>query len=100
MTDHRTLSLARREADLAIRLARPEAGELVTRRLAVIAYGLYAAPGAADAVIGCDDSLAHIPEMRWLARHAANCRVAFRSNSLPAQLAAARAGFGRALLAS
>ena len=96
--DHRTLSLARREADLAIRLARPEAGELVTRRLATLGYGLYAAPGAADALIAYDDSLAHLPEMRWLARHAAGCRVAFRSNSLPAQLAAVRAGFGRALL--
>lgn len=98
MTGHRTLSLARREADLAIRLARPEAGELVTRRLSSIAYGLYAASGAADAVVGFDDSLAHVPEMRWLARHAAGCRFAFRSNSLPAQLAAARAGFGRVLL--
>ena len=98
MTDHRTLSLARREADVAIRLARPEAGELVTRRLASIAYGLYAAADATDAVIGYDDSLAHVPEMRWLARHAAGCRVAFRSNSLAAQLSAARAGFGRALL--
>ena len=98
MTDHRTLSLARREADLAIRLARPEAGEMVARRLAVIAYGLYAARGAADAVIGYDDSLAHVPEMRWLARHAAGCRVAFRSNSLAVQIAAARAGFGRVLL--
>lgn len=98
MTDPRTLSLARREADLAIRLARPEAGELVTRRLATIAYGLYAAPGAADAVVGYDDSLAHVPEMRWLSRHAAGNRIAFRSNSLMALLAAARAGYGRALL--
>ncbi|WP_431862310.1 LysR family transcriptional regulator [Azospirillum sp.] len=98
MTDPRSLSLARREADVAIRLARPEAGELVARRLAAIGYGLYAAEGAADAVIGYDDSLAHLPEMRWLARHAAGCRVAFRANSLSTQLAAARAGFGRALL--
>ncbi len=102
MTDHRTVSLARREADLAIRLARPEQGELVTRRLATLTYGLYAALGipssAAEAVIAYDDSLAHLPEMRWLARHAAGCRVALRSNSLSVQLAAARAGFGRVLL--
>ncbi|MCG5238184.1 LysR family transcriptional regulator [Azospirillum doebereinerae] len=96
--DNRALSLARREADLAIRLARPEHGDLIARRLATIVYGLFAMPGARDAWIGYDEALADLPEAVWLARHGAGRRVAFRSNSVQAQLAAAKAGFGAALL--
>ncbi|HEY0834875.1 MAG TPA: LysR family transcriptional regulator, partial [Azospirillum sp.] len=70
LSDPRSLSLAKREADVAVRLARPQAGELVTRRLAAIAYGVYAAPdGDAESWVGYDDSHAHLPEAQWLARH-------------------------------
>ena len=48
--------------------------------------------------MGLDDSLAHLPEAKWLVRHAAGERVVLRANTLTAQLAAARAGFGKALL--
>lgn len=96
--DNRALSLARREADLAIRMARPEHGDLIARRLSTVTYGLFAAPGAPDALIGYDEALADLPESVWLARHAGGRRVAFRSNSVQAQLAAAKAGFGAALL--
>lgn len=99
VTDTRSLSLAKREADLAVRLAQPRAGELVTRRLARIANGVYVAPrGNRSAWIGYDDSMADIPEAVWLARNAAGERVVLRTNSLAAQLAAVRAGFGKALL--
>ena len=99
VSDPRSLSLARREADLAVRLARPREGELVTRRLASLAYGVYAAPdGDTSAWVGLDDSLAHLPEAQWLARHAAGARISLRANTLTGQLAAVRAGFGKALL--
>ena len=99
VSDPRSLSLAKREADLAVRLARPREGELVTRRLASLAYGLYAAPdGDLSAWVGLDDSLAHLPEAQWLARHAAGTRLALRTNTLTGMLAAVRAGFGKALL--
>lgn len=96
--DNRALSLARREADLALRMARPEHGDLIARRLSTIAYGLFAAPGAPDALIGYDEALSDLPEAVWLARHGGGRRVVFRSNSVQAQLAAAKAGFGAALL--
>lgn len=80
------------------RMARPEHGDLIARRLSTVAYGLFAAPGAPDALIGYDEALADLPEAVWLARHAGGRRVAFRSNSVQAQLAAAKAGFGAALL--
>ncbi|MBP2231432.1 DNA-binding transcriptional LysR family regulator [Azospirillum agricola] len=98
ITDNRVLSLARREADLAIRLARPQQGELIGRRLATLGYGLYAAPDAPDALIAYDETLADLPEARWLARHGGGRRVALRTNSVQGQLAAAVAGFGMAFL--
>jgi DNA-binding transcriptional LysR family regulator len=99
LSDPRSLSLAKREADVAVRLARPQAGELVTRRLATIAYGVYAAPdGDTESWVGYDDSFAHLPEAQWLARHAAGGRIALRTNGLAGQLAAVRAGFGKAVL--
>lgn len=96
--DNRDVSLARREADLAIRLARPRQGELVARRLASIAYGLFARPGAPDSLIAYDEGLAELPEALWLARHGGGRPIGFRSNSAQAQLAAAAAGLGIALL--
>lgn len=99
LTDPRSLSLARREADVAVRLARPKAGELFTRRLASLGYGVYVAPGGdTSAWVGFDDSYAHLPEAQWLARHAAGERVVLRANTLLAQVSAVRAGFGKALL--
>lgn len=98
VTDNRALSLARREADLAIRLARPQHGDLIGRRLATLGYGLYAAPDAPDALVGYDETLADLPEAAWLAQHGGGRRVAFRANSVLGQMAAAVAGFGAALL--
>lgn len=98
ITDNRALSLARREADLAIRLARPQSGELVTRRLAILGYALYRAPGSGGTLVTYDDTMAELPEALWMARHGGGRPVAFRSNSVLAQIAAVRAGFGTALL--
>ncbi|CAM3804062.1 LysR family transcriptional regulator [Corallococcus sp. ZKHCc1 1396] len=99
LSDPRSLSLARREADVAVRLARPQAGELFTRRLAAMTYGVYVAPGGdTSAWVGYDDSFAHLPEAQWLAQHAAGARVALRANGLAAQFAAVRAGFGKAVM--
>ncbi|WP_244940142.1 LysR family transcriptional regulator [Herbaspirillum seropedicae] len=106
---HQTLSLARREADLALRFARPQDGELIARRLGVVRFYLC---GTADQVaawrrqrgsapvIGYDDSVPDIPETRWLTAHADGNPVRLRSASLVAQCMAARAGVGLALLPS
>jgi DNA-binding transcriptional LysR family regulator len=99
IADSRSLSLAKREADIAIRLTRPESGELFVRRLATMGYGVYAAEGGdTSAWVGYDEAFAHLPEARWLARHATGERVAVRANEIMVQLAAVRAGFGKALL--
>ena len=45
VTDTRTLSLSRREADVAVRMMRPEGHELVARKVGEVGFGLYASPG-------------------------------------------------------
>ncbi|EJL92617.1 transcriptional regulator [Herbaspirillum sp. CF444] len=104
---HQTVSLARRDADLAIRFARPQDGELIARRLGKISYFLCGSKArvedwrnrpASTAFIGYDDGVPEIPETLWLADHAGNNPVRFRSTSLVAQCVAARAGVGLALL--
>jgi DNA-binding transcriptional LysR family regulator len=102
----RVVSLARREADIALRYGSPKDSELVARRVATIAFGLYASPayrdemkaGAPPAFIGFDDESDFIAEAAWLARRFGDRRFSFRTSSQTTQAAAARAGFGLALL--
>nr|WP_233170927.1 LysR family transcriptional regulator [Herbaspirillum sp. ASV7] len=104
---HQTVSLARREADLALRFARPQDGELIARPLGTMSFYLCGTPEHVAAwrrarktvpFVGYDDGLPDIPETRWIADHAAGNPVRFRSSSLMAQCMAARAGVGMALL--
>ena len=104
--DRRVVSLSRREADLALRLARPDDGELIARRMAGLGFGFYAnadwqarlAGGADPAFVGFDESSAHLPEAVWLARHFPGRRLVLRANSQTSQARAAGAGYGVALL--
>lgn len=106
ISDARVISLARREADIALRLGSPGDSDLVGRRVARIAFGFYASPawrdnlakGHAHQLIGFDGESDFIFEAAWLARQFPAARFVFRSNSQMSQAAAARAGFGVALL--
>jgi DNA-binding transcriptional LysR family regulator len=110
---NRTVSLARREADVALRLARPREDGVVTRRLAAVHLGLYGAvhyldergmpedPEATLAghdVILFADSRAFALENEWLQPRIAGVRVAMRSDSVSSIYAATVAGVGLALL--
>lgn len=102
----RLLSLARREADIALRFGKPKSSELAARRVGTISFGLYVAAGlrhAPDAaarlpLIGFDKEGDSIAEAEWLSRNFPGRRYSFRGNGQAAQAAAARAGFGVALL--
>ncbi|MGK9165472.1 LysR family transcriptional regulator [Inquilinus limosus] len=99
----RITSLARREADIALRLGRPADSALIGKRVATIAYHGYAAPavaaelaaGGTPPLIGDEEGGS---EATWLARRHPDRRIAFRCDSQMAQAAAARAGWGVALL--
>lgn len=99
VVEHRSLSLARREAEIAIRWAKPKSGEVYATRLGAVPYRLYRNPMAADpmAVAAFDDSLAELPESQWLRRQP-GLRQVIRSNSLLPLIAAARAGACAVLL--
>ncbi|HVI89938.1 MAG TPA: LysR family transcriptional regulator [Dongiaceae bacterium] len=110
--DNRILSLSRREADIALRPARPKEGDLFGRKLADVGWALYAAPEllaggprlkklddiAAYPVIGWGADVSGIKAADWLADLVAPGKWAYRTNSLVNQLAAARAGIGLAVL--
>jgi len=102
----RIVSLARREADIVLHYGAPKDSELIARRVAMIAFGLYASPayrdelerGATPAFIGFDEESEFVAEAAWLARRSGERRFSFRTSSQTTQAAAARAGYGVALL--
>ena len=105
-TDIRTVSLERREADIAVRIGRPQDSDLLARQLGTVGYGFYATPaickrlagGAEPVFIGFDESNSDLPEAVWLARQFPRARVSFRANNQVGQATAAKASAGIALL--
>ena len=107
-----TVNLHRRDADLAVRMVKPEAGNVTIKRLGTLGFGLYgtrryidariagadAATFDDDAFVGWAESHSHLPAAKWIARmlHGRACRV--EANTLSAQIAAATAGLGLAVL--
>lgn len=105
------VALSRREADVALRLLRPEAGNLTVRRVGGMGHGLYGSndylsrhpprgdsPFAGRAAVAWDEAYSHLPAARWLAEAWPDAPVALVVSSLEAHLAAARAGLGLAVL--
>ena len=103
--------LYRRDADLALRLVRPESGGLVVRRLGTQAYAVYARKGLAPAAgkqgredlarlpwIGWDLSVQHLVQARWQRERFPHATIALTANSLFSQLHAAERGLGLAVL--
>jgi len=106
ISESRVMSLARREADMALRLGQPRDSELAARRVGRIGFAFYAAPdyrkqmieGRPPLLIGYDEDSEFVPEGLWLKRRFAAHRFVFRANSHISHAAAARAGLGVALL--
>jgi DNA-binding transcriptional LysR family regulator len=109
----RFVSLARREADVALRLARPHEDNVVSRRLSEVPLSLYASPAyveqhgvprdpevslAGHRAILFADSRAFSVENEWLAPRLEGARVVLRSDSVSSIYAATLAGLGIALL--
>lgn len=99
------LDLARREADVALRIGNPVQETLVGRRVGRLAFAVYAAVhtgvrGPGDPAHGdwIGYGSAHGPLSRSLARWWPQMRQVYRTNSITAAHAAARAGIGLAAL--
>jgi DNA-binding transcriptional LysR family regulator len=99
ITDTRLVSIAKWEADIAIRLGDTPESEMVRRKVGTMHYRLVAKIGTSpDAALIGDPDDSTGSEALWLRTHAANRPFAFRSNSQVAQYQAAIAGLGIALL--
>ena len=110
---NRSVSLSRREADIALRLARPRDDDVVTRRLASVPIGLYAAREYVDArgvpedaerslgghtVILFADLRMFAIENDWIEARRDGAHIALRADSVSAIYAAAVCGLGITLL--
>jgi DNA-binding transcriptional LysR family regulator len=107
---HLDVNLARREADIALRLARPTQEDLIIKRLSFIHLGLYASVDYVDRFGLPRDSLAghqmilfaNTPPFRrendWIEARMDGGRVALRSDSVSATYSATVAGTGIGLL--
>jgi DNA-binding transcriptional LysR family regulator len=98
------VAMDRGEADLAVRLVRPEDPDLVASRIGVMRFGLYATPEHARLAperwrfIAYDAPLDHVAQQVWLNSLLDGRPIVFRASDLFGQHEAARAGIGAVVL--
>jgi DNA-binding transcriptional LysR family regulator len=107
--DNRLVDLARRDADVVIRGTDKPPAHLVGRRVARMASCAYGQRAYLDRVgrgrplehyewLGLDETMAHVPQARWLGARLPSIRYRFTFNSIEGTHQAARAGLGVAVL--
>jgi DNA-binding transcriptional LysR family regulator len=103
------VDMARRGADLALRVVRPDQGDLVFKRLDTIRWVAAAAPDRVQAWgpirrwdqvpwIGWGERFRHVPAARWLADHGSGVEPVLASNSVRLQVIAAAQGLGAVVM--
>lgn len=104
IADSRDLSLTKREADIALRFARPRAGgsAVLARRIARLDYAVFGPARARRTAtlpwITYEDGLAHLPQARWIAAQRPADPSPLLVNDAEAIVQAVRAGLGKSLL--
>jgi DNA-binding transcriptional LysR family regulator len=106
-----TLGLSRHEADIALRLVRPDRGNLTVRKVGTMAYAVYGTkdclkrhpaseekPLVGRPFVIWDEGHAHLPAARWVVETVPDLIPALVTTSLAAQVAGASAGVGLAVL--
>jgi DNA-binding transcriptional LysR family regulator len=95
------ISLSRREADVAVRLVRPDEAGSVTRKVGTMGFDLYAHRSYAHLAeperwqfIAFDQAFADMPQQQWLLGIAGERPVACELNHISEHLIAVRAGVG------
>lgn len=103
--EKRLASLNRREADIAVRMSRPEDGDYAIVKLGETSFHLYAAKTYLETVppsdwtfIGYDETMNASPQQLRLIELAAGRPIAVRSSVLEFQAATARLGAGVVML--
>jgi DNA-binding transcriptional LysR family regulator len=111
LTDITTSNLHRQDADLAVRMVRPERGNLTVRKIGVLGYGLYGSqeyldnrksardnPISGDRYIGWTERQQMLPAAQWVERMLKGDAPIITTSSLLGQMSAAIAGLGLAVL--
>lgn len=98
-----SLDIGKREADIAIRVARPETGDVVIRKLVAVDFAVYetAYPELApdpDDWIAYSGDLGRVPETRWLERWIGAGRVRLHDSDIRTLCGAVASGIGRCVL--
>ena len=102
--DPRNLSVTNREADIALRMARPDNDyRAVAHRVGIVDYAVYGVSAARRPLpwITYEASWSHLPHARWMAKAVASdpeARISVVVNDSELALNAVRAGLGRSLL--
>ena len=95
-----TVNLHRRDADLALRMVRPEHGHLVVRQVGVLGIGLYGPPGGArpERFVTWPDLGAVQMQVDWARAFGAGRAPRLAVNTLAGQVEAVARGVGVAVL--
>jgi DNA-binding transcriptional LysR family regulator len=101
ITESRNLDLARREADLALRVGEFDSKNISADIVGNMAYGIYGTADWADKIRSGDakiitllDSQSYMPEARWIQNFFPNSETVFRSNNRVVLWKAALSGIG------
>jgi len=101
----RSVSLDRKEADIAVRLGRPTDDDLIVVKLTETSFQLYGSPAYLNQTlpenwgfIGYDESMDAAPQQTALVRQVATRSICFRASTLEIQQALARESGGVAML--
>lgn len=112
VTDIASVNLHRRDADIALRMVRPERGNVSVQQLGVLGFGLYGAPSClaarkvapdvapydGDAFIAWSEAQSHLPAAQWIGRVLQGRAPAVVTTTLAGQVAACAGGVGLAVL--
>jgi len=101
VTGINSVGIARGDADIAIRLNRPEQGALTVKKIGHMSSGIFVAKGQLTALdkvplIGWDNHI-DLPAVKWL-KKITKREPNFRFNTLGAQVVAIRNGLGAGIL--
>lgn len=110
LAGEQVVDVARRVADIALRIVRPETGDLIVRTLATVDWVLAATPQLAKVLgrvrswrdvpwVTFGERFAHAPAARWV-RDNAEADPLLRSDSFRFQIAVVCTGLGAALMPS
>lgn len=103
------VDMARRDADLALRTARPTRGDLLVTRLFRVQWSIVVAPRLAKTIgtlrawsdvpwITCSERMAETTPGRWCAANLGGIEPILRSDNLTVQIASVANGLGAALV--